>query len=103
MLSPRLPVRLLKHPRSMIRDTRLIACEHISRLMSHPLNCVHDALLGRAYIRRSLWPSFLKRAPSEKASVVLAILEDVHVDAVLIDVSESAPTLKTNRRFCDFC
>ena len=47
---PRLPVRLLKYQRSMICDTRLIACEHVRRLTFHLLNCVHDALLRRAFL-----------------------------------------------------
>ena len=43
----------------------------------------------------SPWPSFPMRPASEKASVVLTILEDVHVDVVLIDVSPSRISLAT--------
>ena len=38
------------------------------------------------------------RPASEKASVVLTILEDVHVDVVLIDVSPSRISLATENQ-----
>jgi hypothetical protein len=38
---------------------------------------------------------------SEKVSVVLTILEDVHVDVVLIDISPSRISLATENQFAE--